>query len=52
METVLFIAIALLVIWIFARIFFKSLGCLIHLALIAAVILAIYWLLRVVFNLF
>jgi hypothetical protein len=52
METILFIAIALLVIWILARIFFKSLGCLIHVALIAAVILAVFWLLRVVFNLF
>ena len=51
METVLFIAIALLVIWILARIFFKSIGCLIHVALIGAVILAVFWLLRVVFNL-
>ena len=49
MTTLLIIAIALLVIWIFARLFFKSLGCLIHLALIAAVILAVIWLVRIVF---
>ena len=52
MGAVLFIAIALLVIWVIARLFFKSLGCLIHIALIVAVILGIFWLLRVVFNLF
>ncbi|QNT76486.1 DUF5670 family protein [Dehalogenimonas etheniformans] len=49
MSTLLLIAIALLVIWIIARLFFKSLGCLIHLALIAAVILAIIWLFKTVF---
>jgi len=52
MEAVLFIAVALLVLWIIGRLFFKSLGCLIHIALIIAVILGIFWLLRVVFNLF
>ncbi|XUW99411.1 MAG: DUF5670 family protein [Dehalogenimonas sp.] len=49
MSTLLLIAIALLVIWIIARLFFKSLGCLIHLALVAAVILAVIWLFKTVF---
>ncbi|APV44507.1 hypothetical protein Dform_01174 [Dehalogenimonas formicexedens] len=49
MSTILLIAIGLLVIWIIARLFFKSLGCLIHLALIAAVVLAVIWLLKTVF---
>jgi hypothetical protein len=52
MEAVLFIAIALLIVWVVVRLFFKSVGGLIHLALLAAVILAVFWLLRVVSNLF
>jgi len=35
----------------FSQNIFKSIGCLIHVALIGAVILAVFWLLRVVFNL-
>ncbi len=49
MEPILIIAIALLALWVLARIFFKSIGCLIHLALIAAVILAVIWLVRLIF---
>ena len=52
MEAVLVIAVALLILWVIGRVFFKSIGCLIHLALIAALVLAVFWLLRVVFNLF
>lgn len=52
METLLFIAIGLLVLWVIAKLFFKSLGCIIHVALILAVLFAILWLLRAVFNLF
>ncbi len=52
MEFLLFVAAALLVLWIVVKVFFKSVGCIIHLALIAAVILAVFWLLREVFNLF
>ena len=49
MSTLLVIAIALLAIWVIARLFFKSLGCLIHVALIAALILAVIWLLKFIF---
>jgi len=52
MSALILIAIALVVLWIIGRLFFKTLGCIIHIALIAAVILAIYWLLHTVFNLF
>ena len=52
MEILLFIAIGLLVLWVIGKVFFKSLGCLIQVALILAVLFAILWLLRAVFNLF
>ena len=52
MGTLLFIAIALLALWVIGRLFFKSLGCIIHIALILAVLLVIFWLLRSVFHLF
>lgn len=52
MEFILFIAVALLVLWVIVRLFFKSVGCIIHVALILGVVLVVFWLLREVFNLF
>lgn len=52
MGTLLTIGIIILVLWLLGFIFFKSLGALIHLALVIGVILLIIWLLRAIFRLF
>jgi len=52
MGILLFIAIALVVLWLLGFLFFKSIGCIIHVVLIIAVILAILWLLRAVLHVF
>ena len=46
------IAIIVLVLWLLGFIFFKSIGGIIHIALIVGVILLIIWLLRAVVKLF
>ena len=52
MGILLTIGILILVLWLLGFIFFKSIGGLIHIALIVSVILLIIWLLRAVFKLF
>lgn len=52
MSTLLLIGIIVLVLWLLGFIFFRTLGWLLHLALIVAVILLILWLLRSVLGLF
>jgi hypothetical protein len=52
MGVILAIAIVILVLWLLGFIFFKSIGGLIHIALVIGVILLIIWLLRQVFKLF
>ena len=52
MGILLTIGIIILVLWLLGFIFFKSIGGLIHIALIVSVILLIIWLLRAVFKLF
>ena len=52
MGILLTIAIVIIVLWLLGFIFFKSIGGIIHIALIVGVILLIIWLLRAVFKLF
>ena len=52
MGFLLTIAIIILVLWLVGWIFFKSIGGLIHIALVVGVILLIIWLLSKVFKLF
>jgi hypothetical protein len=52
MSTLLLIGIIVLVLWLLGFIFFRTLGWLLHIALIVAVILLIIWLLRSVLGLF
>jgi hypothetical protein len=52
MSTLLLIGIIVLVLWLLGFIFFRTLGWLLHIALIVAVILLILWLLRSVLGLF
>jgi hypothetical protein len=52
MGILLTIGIVIFILWLLGFIFFRSLGWLIHIALVIAVILIIIWLLRSVFALF
>ncbi len=52
MSILLTIGIIIFVLWLLGFIFFRSLGWLIHIALIIAVIFLIIWLLQSVFKLF
>jgi len=52
MSTLLIIGIIIFVLWLLGFVFFRSLGWLLHIALIVAVILVIIWLLRSVLGLF
>ncbi|GEM_PF-376854 len=51
MSILLTIGIVILVIWLIFVIFFRSLGCLIHIALAVGLVLLILWLLSNVFHL-
>ena len=52
MSILLTIGIIIFVLWLLGYIFFRSLGWLLHIALIISVILVIVWLLRSVLGLF
>jgi hypothetical protein len=52
MSTLLIIGIIIFVLWLLGFFFFRSLGWLLHIALVIAVILVIIWLLRSVLGLF
>jgi len=52
MNIIITIGIILFVLWLLGFIFFRALGWLLHIALIIAVILIIYWLLHSVLGLF
>ena len=52
MSTLLIIGIIIFVLWLLGFVFFRSLGWLLHIALVIAVILVIIWLLRSVLGLF
>ena len=48
----LFVAIALVVLWLLGLVFFKAIGFLIHVVLVLALILLIIWLLRAILHVF
>ena len=52
MEFLLFIGVILVVLWLLGIFAFKSLGGLVHIALVVAVILIVIWLLRAVLHVF
>ena len=52
MSILLIIGIIILVLWLLGFIFFKSIGAVIHLALIAGAVIVIVWLLRAVLKVF
>jgi hypothetical protein len=52
MSIIIIIGIALLVLWLLGFLFFRTLGWLLHIALIIAAILIIIWVLRNVLGLF
>jgi hypothetical protein len=52
MSAILIIGIILFILWVLGMVFFKSLGAIIHIALVVAVILVIIWLLQEVVGAF